>query len=493
MTSPDRSFTQISSGISGLDSLLEGGFVSGRLYLVLGVPGTGKTLLGAEFLSEGLAAGETALFIHGEESAADLRANAAELGIDIAGAAFLDVGPESDFFTPAQSYDVVEPQDVEDGNLVSEIRGAIEDLDPDRVLIDPITQFQYLEPTEYQYRKRIISFARFLKDRGTTVLATKTPDAQMNTQLRSLSDGVVVLEYEDETEGRRIHVPKHRGVGQRDGRHGLEIRGDGLRVYPALRPESHARTFEPTRFASGVPELDSLLGGGLERGTVTIISGPSGVGKTTTATEFLSTAAANGETALAYLFEESVETFAYRSETFGHPITRLREEGSLVVDEVGSLAQSPEEFADRVGTAVQDGGAEFVLIDGIEGYKTAIKGAEGTDLRRRLQALTKHLTSMNVSVILIDQRATVTGLPEATSEHLSYLADNIVFENYIELEGELQRIAGVLKKRVGGFETVPRRYTITADGLQMGEPVSGVHGVLEGIPERTDDHPTHSH
>ncbi|WP_256289367.1 ATPase domain-containing protein [Halobellus inordinatus] len=488
MHTPEQSFTRSSSGIPGLDSLLEGGFVDGRLYLVLGVPGTGKTLLGTEFLCEGLSAGETVLFIHGEESADDLRANAAELGIDIRGANFLDVGPESDFFKRAQSYDVVDPQDIEDGNLIAEVRDAIEELDPGRVLIDPITQFQYLEPSEYQFRKRIISFARYLKNRGTTVLATKTPHAQMDMQLRSLSDGVIVLEYEDEKEGRRIHVPKHRGVGQRDGRHGLEIRGGGLQVYPALQRERHARTFEPDQFTSDISELDSLIGGGLERGTVTIITGPSGVGKTTTATEFLATAAANGERALTYLFEESIETFTYRSEAFGHPITRLREEGSLFVNEIDSLTQSPEEFADRVVTEVQDNAVELVVIDGIEGYKTAIKGAgEAVELRRRLHALTQHLVDMNVSVILIDQRTTVTGLPEATSEHVSYIADNIVFQNYIELEGELQRIAGVLKKRVGGFETVPRRYTITADGLQIGEPVTGIHGVLNGVPERTSE------
>ncbi|MFD1600749.1 ATPase domain-containing protein [Halobellus rarus] len=482
------SFTQLSSGIPGLDSLLEGGFVNGRLYLVVGDPGTGKTLLGTQFLRAGLAADETVLFIHGEESVADLRANAAELDIDIDGAEFLDVGPESDFFTSSQSYDIVDPQDVEDGNLVSDIRDAIEELDPERVLIDPISQFQYLEPSEYQFRKRIISLARFLKKRGTTVLATKTPNEQMDTQLRSLSDGVIDLEYENQRAGRRICVPKHRGVGQRDGKHGMEIRAGGIEVYPALAPESHDRSFEPTQFSSGIEALDALLGGGLERGTVTIVSGPSGVGKTTTATEFLSTAAANGEAAIAYLFEESLETFTYRSETFGHPISTLREDGSLLVEGVNSLALSPEEFSHRARTQVAEHDAELVVVDGIAGYKTAIKGdGNSVDLRRRLRALTQYLVNTDTAVILIDQRSEVTGLPEATSDNVSYIADNILFENYIELDGELQRLVGVLKKRVGGFETTPRRYEITADGLDVGESVSGIHGVLDGIPDRSSE------
>ncbi|WP_134668656.1 ATPase domain-containing protein [Halorussus marinus] len=493
MTSSDRQFTRISSGISGLDTLLRGGFVNGRLYLVIGPPGAGKTLLGTQFLEAGLDAGETVLFIHGEESADDLRANTAELGIDLDDAAFLDVGPESDFFTRAQSYDVVKPRDVEDGHLIADIRDSIEAVDPDRVLIDPITHFQYLEPTEYQFRKRIISFARFLKNRGTTVLATKTPTEQMDTQLKSLSDGVITLNHGDEKAGRRIRVPKHRGVGQRDGSHGMEIREGGVEVFPALVPETHSRRFEPTKFSSGIDGLDALLDGGLERGTVTILSGPSGVGKSTTAAEFLSTAAQHGDPALAYLFGESIETFTHRAEHFGNPVSDLHEEGSLLIEEIDSLAMSPEEFANQVRTQVERHAAELVVIDGIAGYKNAIKGGEdGVELRRRLRALTKYLIQMNASVILIDQRREVTGFPEPTSESVSYLADNIVFENYIEVGGELQRIVGVLKKRIGGFETVPRRFRITDDGLQIGESVSGMHGVVEGVPKRVGGDPDQS-
>ena len=480
-----RQFGQRSSGVPGLDSLLNGGFVDGRLYLVIGPPGSGKTLLGTQFLRAGIDADETVLFIHSEESADDLRANAANLGIDIDDAEFLDVGPESDFFTESGSYDVVKPGDIEDGYLISDIRREIESVDPDRILIDPITHFQYLEPTEYQFRKRLISFARFLKDRGTTVLATKTPSERTDTQLKSLSDGVVVLSNDGEQAGRRIRVPKHRGVGQRDGSHGLEIREGGVEVYPAGVEGGTERRFEPTQFTSGVAELDALLGGGIERGTVTIFSGPAGVGKSTTVTEFLANAATAGVPALAYLFEESIETFDYRSETFGLPVAELRESGPLFVEEVDALSLSPEEFAHQVGSHVRDHDVELVVIDGIAGYKNAIKGGEDdVELRRKLRALIQRLTHSNASVILVDQRREVTGFPQPTSESVSYLADNIVFQNYIEVEGELQRVVGVLKKRVGGFETVPRRFEITADGLEVGEPVSGMHGVFEGIPDR---------
>ena len=484
-------FTHRSSGLPGLDSILKGGFVSGRTYLVIGSPGTGKTGLGTQFLRAGLDRDETVLCIHGEESKEDLLLNAAELGIDLEAAEFLDIGPESNFFTQSQSYDVVDPRAIEDDELIDDVRDAIEDRDPDRVLIDPITQFQYIEPTEYQFRKRIISFMRFLKDHGVTVLVTKTPGSPMDEQLKSLSDGVISLEYNDG--GRRISVPKHRGVGHQEGTHGMEIRSGGIEIYPALIPEDPTQSFEPTQFRTNIDGLDSLLGGGLERGTVTIISGPSGVGKTTLATEFLQTGAANGDTTLAYLFEESIDTFSYRSESFGIPVTQLCDQGTLSIQTIEPLTQSPEEFAHLVKTQVEDENAELVVIDGIEGYKTAIKGGEGEiDLRRKLHALTRYLKSANISVILVDERSEVMGLPQPTSANVSYLADNIVFQNYIEIDGELQRVVGVLKKRIGGFETAPRQFRITADGLEVGDPLTDLHGVLEGIPERKEGEATHS-
>lgn len=486
MVYSSQSLSQLSSGVSGLDTLLHGGLVSNRLYLAVGAPGTGKTMAGLHFLQAGLDANEDVLFIHGEESRKDIIANAAEIDINLADADFLDIGPESDFFTQSQSYDVVNPQDVGDDRLVADIRETIEQLDPDRVLIDPISQLQYIEPSEYQFRKRIIAFTRFLKERETTVLATKTPGIQMDEQLRSLSDGVIQLVHEEES--RRIIVPKHRGVGQQDGSHGLEIHDDGLHVYPALRPDSHDRTFDPAQHPSGITGLDTLLDGGLERGTVTIISGPSGVGKSTTAAEFLHTVAVNEGGALAYLFEESLETFTHRGETFGIPITKLRENGGLTVEEILPQTQSPEEFAQLVKQQVETQDANLVVLDGIEGYQAAIKGGgDDVDLHKRLHALTQYLTNMNVTVVLLDERHQVTGLSRPTGSNISYLADNLLFQQYLGREGELQRVIGVLKKRVSDFETTPHRFQITANGIEVGSALTDIRGVLGGMPERSND------
>lgn len=474
-----ESRNRYSSGISGLDSLLRGGFVADRIYLILGGPGAGKTLLGSKFLSTGLENDENVLYIHGEESRDDLCINAEELGINLDGADFLDLGPESEFFSQERTYDLVDPQDVEYENYITDIRDAVEEVDPNRVLIDPISQLQYVETTEYQFRKRMIAFMRFLKDRGTTVLATKTT-TDLDDQLQSLSDGIITLERGEI--GRRIDVVKHRGVGDRAGTHGMAIRDDNIDVFPSLIPEDHSESFNPTMIESGIDEFDAMLSGGIERGTVTILSGPSGIGKSTTATEFLETVASSGENAVAYLFEESSDMFVHRSETFDIPVTELCERGTLTLESIDPLTQSAEEFGQRARAQVEEQDAELVVIDGITGYQSALYGNEER-LARKIHALTRYLKNMNVAVVLIDEIGRVTGLESPTSSNISYIADNIMFLKYVELDGRLKRVAGVVKKRIGGFEDTLREFTISEDGIEVGEPITDVRGILSGTPE----------
>ncbi|GGM60603.1 circadian clock protein KaiC [Halarchaeum rubridurum] len=482
----NRGLDAISTGVSGLDELLHGGVVRGRMYLVRGKPGTGKTLLGMEFLSDGLDDGETVLFIHGEESRDDIVANAAALGIDLDDAAFLDLGPESDFFSQDRTYDLVDPQDVESEQFIDDIRDAIEDLDPARVCIDPITQLQYVETSDYQFRKRLISLMRFLKDRGTTVLATRTQydSAPSDDEIASLSDGII--EFERGGGGRRARVPKHRGVGQQDGTHGMEIREGGIEVYPSLVPPLHGDELGGGLVTSGVPDLDELLGGGIERGTATFVSGPTGIGKSTTGAQFVAQAAADGLAPVAYLFEESLETFTKRSEALGLPITELRERGDLTVEPVEPLTLSAEEFARRVQRQVEEAGSQVVMIDGIDGYKVALQGDEQA-LAEKLHALVRYLTNMDVTVILLDEIKDITGLPTATGANVSYIADNIVLLSYVEMDGELRRVLGVLKKRVSDFDPTIHEFDITDGGIRIAGPVEGVQGVLEGSPTRIDE------
>ncbi len=482
MDPSDRSISQLSSGIPGLDEILRGGYIRGRMYLLSGEPGTGKTTIGIHCLKDGLDNDETVLFIHGEESSAEIVNNAAHFNVDITDAEFLDLGPDSAFFAENLSYDLVEPGAVEGERYTQAIHDAIKDIDPERVVLDPITQLRYVERSEYQYRKRLLSFIRFLKEREITVLATETiHDTRVSdAETRSLSDGVIELTRT--SDGRRIEVIKTRGIGQINGDHGLEIRSDGIEVFPRVRPEPNDSEFDPTPLGSGVQSLDDLMNGGLERGTVTFISGPPGVGKTTTGALYQMQTAAESTRSVIYLFEERLETFRHRCRSIGLPIDELRADGSLSVNVIDPLTLSAEEFAHMVRREVEHDDAEVVMIDGFGGYISAIKG-ERDDLKRDLHSLTRYLVNREVSVFVTDSIHQITGISSATSANLSPIADNIVFLSFVESQGSLRKVIGVLKKRAGGFEHSLREFEITTDGVQVGDPMTMYTGILQGTPQ----------
>lgn len=474
----ESGFELLSSGIPGLDSLLHGGFITGRMYLVRGKPGTGKSLLGQHFLEVGLENRETVVYIHGEETRTDILTNARQLGIDLNDARFLDLGPETDFFTEDISYNLVEPSDVESERFIDDIKEAIDGSDPDRIFIDPITQLQHLEPDEYQYRKRLLALMRFLRKRDTTVLGSRTRSQEkIDEHVESLTDGIVDLSRGEG--GRRVTIPKHRGLGQQDGTHGLEIRADGIEVYPQLMPNRQTRTFDPELLPSGLPRLDALLGGGIERGSVTFFSGPSGIGKSTIGTHFAAAAGSRGENTLIYLFEESEEELLYRTKGMDIPIATLREQGTVVVREIEPLVRSAEEVAQMIQRDIDDHDPALVMIDGMSGYKVSLQG-DNPRLTDRLHALTRTLKYQGIAVCVMDEISQLTGIPSATSANTSYIADNLLIMSYLERNGGLDRLIGVLKKRLGNFESQFRSFSITDEGVTVGEPLTGTRTVLGG-------------
>lgn len=481
----------VESGVPGLDTLLTGGFIQGRLYLVRGEPGVGKSVLGMHFLSAGLANDETVLYVHGEESQADIMENARALNTDLEDAHFLDIGPESEFFTEDVSYNLVEPTELDDDRFTEDVRDIITDLSPTRVVLDPITHFKYVEADEYQYRKRLLAFLRFLRTEDTTVLATKTTDFEASTanavQIESLSDGIINLSYR--ANGRKVEVPKNRGKGQVDGTHGMAIRDDGIEVYPQLSVPAESASpgeFAPTLISVGRPAVDSLLGGGLESGSVTLLTGPTGVGKSTLGTEFLATVAESaGEngadtTALGYLFEETTEQLTYRGDALGYQLSARQRDGLIALDTIEPTNLSAEEFGHRIADEVAEYDPAFVFIDGIDGYKTALQGDEQL-LSERLHTLTRWLKREDIAVVITDTSESLTGLQSATSIGVSYLADNIVAMLYTPATSGFDRAIGMVKKRIGNYDPSFYKLSITAEnGLQLGEELTNFRTVVTG-------------
>lgn len=477
----DGEHSRISTGVEGFDTVLKGGFFPHRSYLVTGQPGTGKTILGLSYLTAGLDASDTCLFVNLEESAADIRANAATLGFDLDGIEFLDLSPQAEGFTDGSQYQVFTPGEVEGPDL-SDVRAErISTVDPDRVFVDPLSELRNLATEDYQFRKLINGFSQSVTDRDATLLFTSQATAAApDADLLFISDGTIELERDA---GRRtLKVVKFRGSSSEGGDHSLRITGSGMEVYPVLTPDSHGCEFSSETIPAGVPEIDELLEGGIDRGTVTILSGPTGVGKTTLGVQFMEEAAGRGERSVVYLFEESRGTLLERSGAVNIPAAEMLDRGTLALEEFEPLDRSPAEFAAMVRRQVEQRVARIVMIDGIDGYRLSLQGG-GNELERELSSLVRYLKNMGVASILVDTVDAVTGEFQPTRGGVSYLGDNIVFLRYLEIGGELRKAIGILKKRTSPFERTLREFEITRHGIKVGEPLSGLRGILSGTPE----------
>lgn len=475
---------RISTGIPGLDEITRGGLIPERGYMLRGEPGAGKTILALHFLTA--TSDDTTLFINLEESEADIRQNAASFGFDLDDTHFLDLSPSSDVFVEDRSYGIFTSEEVERDPVTEEIVDRVREIDPDRVVVDPVTQLRYLTADEYQFRKQVTGFMQFLEEQGATVLFTsQASQSAPDDDLQFISHGVIDLKHR--VHGRSLRVPKLRGSGVQGGWHAMRITDTGIRVFPKLVPDVHGREFTPDTVSSGVPEVDAMLHGGIERGTVTILSGPTGVGKTSLGAQFLKEAAGRGERSVIYQFEESTTTFLSRAASINIPVKEMQERGTLHVEEVEPLTKSADEFAHMVRTAVEDEEAEIVMIDGTAGYRLSLPGEE-SDLVRELHSVCRYLKNMGITVILVEEIANITGEFQATSRNISYIADNIVFLRYLEFQGELRKSIGVLKKRMSDFERTLREFQITEHGIKVGEPLVELRGILRGTPELARDH-----
>jgi circadian clock protein KaiC len=470
---------RISTGITGLDEILHGGLITESAYLARGGPGTGKTTLGLHFLTAGITNGESALFITLEESEESIRRNAKSIGFDLEGVSFLDLSPSSEFFSKIQTYDIFSPADVEREPTTQKIVEIVETVKPKRVFLDPTTQFRYLSSDVFQFRRQVLSFLRYLVEQGATVLFTsegskETPD----DDLQFMSSGVINFDFS--LQYRAITVTKFRGSNFRSGRHSMRLAEKGIEVFPRLLPESYKLEFDAETISSGLTELDQMLHGGLERGTISIFSGPSGVGKTTLGLQFMIEAAGRGEQSVVYSFEEEVEIMLRRCDAINIPARLMVERGTLSLVKIEPLKYSPDEFARLVRQNVEEKGTRIVMIDSIAGYRLSLKGE---DLISHLHALSKYLQNMGAVVLLIVEVESIIGDFRATESGISYLADNIVFFRYLEMYGEMHKAIGVLKKRLTNFEKTLREFEITRDGINIGKPLTGLRGILLGVPE----------
>lgn len=476
-----------STGVAGLDDILAGGLTRERIYLIEGTPGTGKTTLGMGFLLAGAAAGEGGLYITLAETEVELQAVAESHGWAIDAIELVEMVPV-DGLGEDQEQTLLHPSEVELGETVRDIMAKVDATKPARVVIDSLSELRLLAQTPVRYRRQILALKHFFASRQCTVLLLDDKSADgSDLQLQSIAHGVIMLEQTLSGFGaqrRRTHVVKMRGVRFRGGYHDFEIEQGGLVVYPRLVAAEHGNSFDDTPISTGSKHLDELLGGGLVPGTATLLSGPSGVGKTTATVQAMVAALKRGEPASYFLFDERLPTLLKRSASLNMSLASYIEGGCLDIRGIDPAEISPGEFTGAVRDAVEQHGAKIIVIDSLNAYLKSMPNEHF--LLLQMHELLSYLGQKGVVTILILGLHGITNDIRADVD-VSYLADTVVQLRYFEARGEVRQAISVIKARTARHERTIREFQITEEGLIVGDALRDFQGVLTGVPTFAGD------
>jgi circadian clock protein KaiC len=373
---------------------------------------------------------------------------------------------------------------VELGETIKFVLAEAERIKPLRLVFDAVSDLRLLAENAFRYRRQILALKQYFSRQQCTVIVVDDRSGERkDMELHSLVHGVIGLLRQTSDYGamrRRLQITKMRGQAFHEGFHDVIIKTGGLELFPRLVPGHQPVATDSREITSGLEGFDALLGGGLPAATTTLLLGTAGTGKSSIASQFACSAAAQGRRVAFFLFDEAVGSFLARSAGLGMPMEGLIEKGMISARHVDPAELSPGEFAHQVRRAVEQDGTRMVVIDSLTGYMNAMPSERY--LMLHLHELAIFLGERGVNTILIMNQSGIIGSLMQAPIDVSYLADTVILLRYFEARGEVRKALSVIKKRTGNHEKTIRELRFE-NGIKVGEPVREFQGVLSGQPE----------
>ena len=424
------------------------------------------------------------MYVTLSETEDEIQTIATSHGWDLSGITVRELIPPPEVLQPSEQYTVFHPSEVELSDTMQRILGDVARYKPTRIAFDSLSELRLLAGNPLRYRRQILALKQYFAGKHCTVLLLDDLTAsEHDLQVLSIAHGALLLEHSLPAFGnlrRRLSVTKYRGSTFRSGFHDYTIERGGLNVFPRLVAAEHRTESTRERLESGLEGLDRLMGGGLERGTSTLIAGAAGTGKSTLAGLFCAKAAERGQHASLFIFDESVNTLFSRLNGLNIPLKAHAEAGRVSVTQVDPAEFSPGELAHKIRMSVREHGSSIVVVDSLNGYLNSMPDEKFLIIQ--LHELLTFLGQQSVATVLISAHQGLISSYMSAPIDASYLADAVVLLRYYELDGEVHQAISVVKMRGGEHERTIRDFTMKSGRISVGEPLRDYQGVLTGVP-----------
>ena len=472
-------------GVSGLDDILSGGLARNRIYLLEGAPGSGKTTLAMQFLLDGASAGEKGLYVTLSETEPELREAAASHGWSIPdGIDIFELVPPESLLDEKQQQSLLYSSDLELGETTNRIFEAMQRSKPARVVLDSLSEIRLLAQSSLRYRRQILALKHYFAQRDVTVLLLDDMTGEIQDKtVHSVAHGVIRLEEltpDYGAERRRLRVLKYRAQSFRGGYHDFTIKTGGVQVFPRLVAAEYRVRMKSSVFSTDIAALDTLMGGGVDSGSSTLVIGPAGTGKSLLVLQFVAAAIKRGETVALFIFDEELGLLMSRSKAMGLDLQAMRDGGKLIITQVDAAEISPGEFAHNVRTAVEKNDIRTVVIDSLNGYQNSMPQEQYLILH--MHELLQYLNRVGAATFLTVAQHGMVGEMKSPVD-VTYLADTVILLRYFEAFGQVRRAISMLKKRTGSHENTIREFTIGRTGITVGPVLEKFQGILRGVPQ----------